>query len=96
MRWGVSKSETLRRALEDAEKEAINATTEEPDFNGMTPLQMCEWLDENPSARIPGGWGDDPHRELREMRALDAQIEDEREIARPTAKVAEVAARNES
>ena len=90
MRWGVSKSETLRRALEDAEREAANADSGEPDFRGMTPLQILEWLDENPSPRVRGGWGDDPHRELREMRELDAMVEEERE--RPVARVAEDAA----
>ncbi len=95
LRWGVSKSETLRRALEDAEKEAATENSGEPDFQGMTPLQILEWLDENPSPGIPGGWGGDPHREVREMRERDAKIEEEREIDRPSAKVAEDASRTE-
>jgi hypothetical protein len=96
IRWGVSKSETLRRALEDAEKEDSNAASGEPDFQGMTPLKILEWLDENPSPQIPGGWGGDPHRELSELREVDAMIEDEREFERPSARVAEDAAGTEA
>lgn len=78
-RWGVSKSETLRRALEDAEKAAAGDTGGEPDFQEMSPRQILEWIETNPLPPIPGGWGDDPHREIREMRERDALIEEERE-----------------
>lgn len=114
-RWGISKSETLRRALEYAEMQAsplagsplpsedeIAAMTprdalawlrtqqqKAPDFSGMTPLQILDWLRQHPSPPVPGGWGDDPHREMREMRERDAQIEDERERERCGSKVAE-------
>ena len=82
-RWGTTKSETLRRALEAAEREMTPAEVgAEPDFTGMTPLQILEWLRENPSPPVPGGWGDDPHRELRELRQRDAEMEDERERER--------------
>ena len=88
-RWGISKSETLRRALELSENtQPANASTT-PDFSGMTPLQILDWLRQHPSPPVPGGWGDDPHRELREMRERDAEIEDERERERCGSKVAE-------
>ncbi|MCX6878608.1 MAG: ribbon-helix-helix protein, CopG family [Verrucomicrobia bacterium] len=86
-RWGVSKSETLRRALAMSDNTQPAKVGKAPEFTGMTPLQILAWLRENPSPPVPGGWGDDPHRELREMRELDAKIEDERE--RPGSKVAE-------
>jgi Ribbon-helix-helix protein, copG family len=86
-RWGVSKSEALRRALELSENAEPASTT--PDFSGMTPLQILDWLRQHPSPPVPGGWGDDPHRELREMREMDAIIEDERERERQGSKVAE-------
>ncbi len=80
-RWGTSKSETLRRALEAAEQ-VTPPSLSEPDFTGMTPRQIMDWLAANPSPKIPGGWGRDSQRELREMRELDAQIEEERELTR--------------
>ena len=92
-RWGVSKSETLRRALESAEKAQPAATGSLPDFTRMTPLQIFDWLKENPSPPVPGGWGENPHRELREMREMDAQIEEERELERHGSKVAETGTR---
>ena len=77
-RWGTSKSETLRRALEAAEKENPPSLSE-PDFTGMKPRQIMDWLAAQPSLKIPGGWGSHSQRELRE---LDAQIEEERELTR--------------
>jgi predicted transcriptional regulator len=114
-RWGISKSETLRRALETAEMQAaplvgtplptadeIAAMTprealawlrshpqQPPDFSGMTALQILDWLRQHPTPPVPGGWGDDPHRELREMREMDAEIEEVRERERRGSKVAE-------
>lgn len=76
-RWGVSKSETLRRALECAEREALLPTDATPDFTGMSPLQILDWLALHP--QVPSGWGDEFARELREQRELDALIEAERE-----------------
>lgn len=72
-RWGVSKAETLRRALELSENAQPAAAA--PDFSGMSPLQILDWLRQHPSPPIPGGWGDDPHLEMREMREMDAKIE---------------------
>ena len=40
-RWGVSKSETLRRALEAAEK---NLGEEASNFSKMTPGQTLKWF----------------------------------------------------
>lgn len=88
-RWGISKSETMRRALEKAEKDAALETDELPDFTGMSPIEILDWLRNNPSPPVPGGWGDDPHRELREMRDEDARIEEEREYERLGRRVAE-------
>ena len=82
-RWGVSKSEALRRALEAAEvpsSAAAGITDEE--IARMTPLEAFAWLQKHPSPPVPGGWGDDPHRELRELRETDARIEEERELER--------------
>ena len=89
-RWGVSKSETLRRALELSEN-AQPASA--PDFSGMSPLQILDWLRQHPSPPIPGGWGDDPHLEMREMREMDAKVEDELEVERLGSKVAETGTR---
>lgn len=76
-RWGVSKSETLRRALETAEKSqpALQGTI--PDFTQMSPLQILDWLKVNP--QVQPGWGAHSRRQLREARERDAEIEDERE-----------------
>lgn len=74
-RWGVSKSETMRRALESAEKTSPASDT--PDFKGMTPLEILDWLRDNPQR--PVGWGENFRRELREVRERDAITEEERE-----------------
>jgi hypothetical protein len=86
-RWGVSKSETLRRVLETAENDNLLASKEEPDFSHMTALQILDWLKEHPQAPLADGWGEESYRELREMRERDAEIENEREQLR--SKVAE-------
>lgn len=88
-RWGVSKSEAMRRSLEQAEAGAATTSPTTPDFTGMSPIEILDWLNENPSPPVPGGWGDDPHRQLREMRDLDAKIEEERELERLSNRVAE-------
>lgn len=85
-RWGVSKSETLRRALESAENALQGPADPISNFAGMPPLQILDWLRKNPSPPVPGGWGDDPHRELREA---DAKIEKERERKRLETKAGE-------
>ena len=80
-RWGTSKSETLRRALENAEKNSpAPASSQEPDFTGMTPLQILDWIAAHP--QVPTGWGEDFREELRAQRATDAAIEAERETLR--------------
>lgn len=84
-RWGVSKSEALRRSLAEAEKNHPPAPNEAPGFSAMTPLQILDWLAENP--QVPAEWGDDYRRELAEMRELDGQIEEQR--GRDRGKVAE-------
>jgi predicted transcriptional regulator len=86
-RWGVSKSETLRRALQLAEEAAASGGTAEPDFSRMTPLQLMDWLQRNP--QVEAGWGDDHRRQLREDRDVDAEIEDARERERSRSMVAE-------
>lgn len=83
--WGVSKSEALRRALKQAEFTARAANPDSgpiPEFSAMSPPQILEWLKTNPQTPIPGGWGDDACRDIREMREHDAKIEDERSQAR--------------
>jgi hypothetical protein len=85
-RWGVSKSETLRRALEMVEKDSRASGAEVLDFSQMSALQIMDWLAANPQTPIAGGWGDDPQRELRNMREHDAEIEIRRKRTR--AKVA--------
>jgi hypothetical protein len=61
-------------------------TEELPDFTGMSPIEILDWLRDHPSPSVPGGWGNDFRRELREMRERDTEIEEERERERsPTA-----------
>jgi hypothetical protein len=80
-RWGTSKSETLRRALEAAEKECLSPSSEqEPDFTGMSPLQIMDWLAANP--QVPPGWGEAFRKELRAQREVDTEIEATRESIR--------------
>ena len=78
--WGVSKSETLRRALEAAEKAQPVNRESTPDFSEMTPPQILDWLAANPP--IPPGWGADFRSDLRQQRARDAQIDEQREQAK--------------
>lgn len=59
-RWGVSKSETLQRALEAAEKSLAEAAF---DFSKMTPRQALEWLHAHPT-HSPGT-GNQWSREIR-------------------------------
>lgn len=76
-RWGVSKSETLRRALEAAER-AVALDTES-EFSQMTPEQALQWLHSHPTH--PAGTGNRWSREIRKQRATDAAREQRR--ARP-------------
>lgn len=81
-RWGVSKSEALRRALEAAEaKTPESDATEAPDFSAMAPLEIMDWLRDHP--QVPPGWGQAFREELRTARERDAELEDERERTRP-------------
>lgn len=88
-RWGVSKSETLRRVLEKAEQDDAVAPVAGaiPDFSRLTPLAILDWLRDNPSPPVPGGWGPDAGRELRALREQDARIEKEREQQRASGQV---------
>ena len=82
-RWGTTKSEALRRALEAAERELVTVEMDMVlDFTGMSPLQILAWLRENPSPPVHGEWGDDLHRELQEMRERDLGLEEERDLVR--------------
>jgi predicted transcriptional regulator len=65
--WGISKSETLRRALETAEKQA----QAEPNFGAMTPREAFEWLRTHPF--LPPGEGERWSAEIRKQRLLDTQ-----------------------
>lgn len=80
-RWGVSKSETLRRALETAENQTRSAGTTDlladEMIAAMTPRQAFEWLRANPQS--PPAWGKDGRREILAMREIDAQIEEDRD-----------------
>ncbi len=91
-RWGVSKSEAMRRSLEQAEASAATTSPETPDFTGMSPIEILDWLHENP--QVPSGWGNDCRRELREMRERDAEIEEEREQERSGRRQSKVAEPN--
>jgi hypothetical protein len=91
-RWGVSKSETLRRALESAENgqplPPVSKLPTEQEIAAMTPREAFAWLRSHPQPRVPGGWGDNPSEELREMREQDALLEEERERERNPARQA--------
>jgi Ribbon-helix-helix protein, copG family len=72
--WGISKSETLRRALEAAEKNL----TDDPrsDFSKMTPREALKWLHANPVH--PPGAGNQWSKEIRRQRIADASSEQRR------------------
>jgi hypothetical protein len=79
-RWGVSKSEALRRALEAAEEKdpaRAMSSAEKPDFSKMSPIQIMDWLRDHP--QVPPGWGNAFRAELKAARQRDAEIEEERE-----------------
>ena len=90
-RWGLSKSETLRRVLEKAEQDEAGAppgAEAVPDFSRLTPLEILDWLRTNPSPPVAGGWGPAASRELRELREQDARIEEKREKQRASRQAA--------
>ncbi|MCX6879320.1 MAG: ribbon-helix-helix protein, CopG family [Verrucomicrobia bacterium] len=86
-RWGVSKSETLRRALAMSDNTQPAKAGKAPEFTDMTPLQILDWLAVNP--QVPPGWGERHRRKLRELREVDARIEEERVNEQARTKVAE-------
>src|SRR5260370_3162385 len=78
-RWGLSKSETLRRALEAAERDlAIDAKTKS-DLSKMTPGEALQWLHSH--STHPPGTGNRWSREIRKQRAADALRERSRRRA---------------
>ena len=84
-RWGVSKSEALRRALEAAETERPSSLMEkekltEGEIAQMSPLEAFEWLSAHP--QVPTGWGQAYRAELVAQRDWDANVEDERAQAK--------------
>ena len=84
-RWGVSKSETLRRALAMAEEMSAGpveagGVLRDEQIAAMTPLEAFDWLQAHP--QVPPGWGESFRKELRAARELDAKIEEERERER--------------
>src|SRR5580704_4743838 len=72
--WGISKSETLRRALEAAEKNLSNEAGS--DFSKMTPKEALKWLHTNPVH--PPGAGNQWSNEIRRQRMADASSEQRR------------------
>ena len=84
-RWGVSKSEALRRALEAADAGGPEGDSVGPDLSdetiaAMSPQEAFQWLQDHPTG--PPGWGEAFQEELREARDRDAEIEEERERER--------------
>lgn len=86
-RWGTSKSETLRRALETAERVALpppanggSDTSTDDLISRMTPMEAFRRIQAQP----PGapGWGAAYRQQLRDQRAKDALVEEERESVR--------------
>ena len=73
-RWGLSKSETLRKVLEAAERNLLTDKT--PDFSSMTPAEALRWLHSHPEH--PSGTGDRWSQEIRQQRAADAAREERR------------------
>lgn len=72
-RWGVTKSETLRRALEAAEKEIAKTPAphaEQPDFTGMSPAQILDWIAAHPL--LPAGSGNRWSAEIKAERQAEA------------------------
>jgi hypothetical protein len=78
-RWGLSKSETLRRALEAAERDLAIDVKTKSDFSKMTPGQALQWLHSHPTH--PPGTGNRWSREIRKQRVADALRERSRRRA---------------
>ncbi len=75
VRWGTSKSETLRRALEAADRE-VSAQPGERDFDAMPPMEIFAWLEANPLQ--PSGAGARWSAEIRNEREAEAMRADVR------------------
>jgi len=70
-RWGTSKSEALRRALEAAERQVGESRpSTEPDFRGMSPQEILDWIAVNPL--LPAGTGEQWSAEIRSERDVAA------------------------
>jgi len=70
-RWGISKSETLRRALESAELAAAKTIPDTPqpsmeEIAAMTPQNALEWLKSH--SLVTANQGAQWRQELRETR----------------------------
>jgi hypothetical protein len=84
-RWGVSKSEALRRALEAADQKMPPIPLEEePDFTGMAPTQILEWISAHPL--LPAGSGDHWSAEIRAEREAEAARHGTRQVDREASK----------
>jgi len=71
-RWGVSKSEALRRALEAAEVNGSDtAAGEDPDFTGLSPAQILDWIAAHPL--VPAGMGERWSAEIKAEREAEAE-----------------------
>ena len=79
-RWGLSKSETLRRVLEAAERDLAPETKPKSDFAKMTAREALEWLHSN--SPHPPGTGNRWSREIRQQRAADALHEQRRQAGK--------------
>jgi hypothetical protein len=73
-RWGLSKSETLRKVLEAAERNLASDKT--PDFSSMTPVEALHWLHSHPEQ--PSGTGNRWSQDIRRQRTADAAREERR------------------
>jgi len=80
--WGTSKSETLRRALQAAEVQLAQQSEADggdhrPDFTGLSPMEVMDWLSEHPLT--PCGLGERWSREVGEERLAEANRSADRE-----------------
>ncbi len=75
-RWGTSKSETLRRALEAADRESTPSSSDVADFRGMTPQEILLWIESNPL--VPAGSGEQWTAEIRAEREAEADRSEKR------------------
>ena len=78
-RWGTSKSETLRRALEAADREAPPSASDVASFTGMTPQEILQWIEATPLG--PAGSGEQWSAEIRAEREAEAARSEERATA---------------